>query len=142
MVPTTPNTFRNDFDKRTSGNDPIDKFIQDAQLNSKAIITGTIGLTANLVRDQARANDMRNSTMVCSDKTGTLTQNNMSVITGTIGLTANLVRDQARANDFTISPHFENPIPLQQLEEILSSDIIGLLEESIVINSIAFEKCV
>ncbi|RHZ49987.1 hypothetical protein Glove_508g47 [Diversispora epigaea] len=72
-------------------------------------------------------------------KTCTLTQNNISVITGTIGLTAIFVRDQARTNYFKISSHFENPIPLQ-LEEILSSDIIGLLKKSIVINSVAFES--
>ena len=107
---------------------------------------------------------MANASVVCTDKTGTLTQNVMSVVAGSIGIHAKFVRslkeDKARTNapdqeqdqpqeqeitDATDEPQVNRKHPddfsIEQddINTILSPQLKRLFNQSIAINSTAFE---
>jgi Ca2+-transporting ATPase len=88
----------------------------------------------NLVRVLRACETMGNATTICSDKTGTLTQNKMTVVRGTIGINV----------DFTASNSDEiaEPKAIKSTREAingLSIRVKNLLTQSIVVNSTAFE---
>ncbi|KZV59592.1 calcium-translocating P-type ATPase [Peniophora sp. CONT] len=111
-----------------------------------------------LVRALGSCETMANATVVCTDKTGTLTQNEMTVVAGSVGIHAKFVRDLANnggradteaSSSKPGSPSTEAqhprrfaddfPLELSDLDQVLSPALREAFNESIACNSTAFE---
>ncbi|TFY80381.1 hypothetical protein EWM64_g3629 [Hericium alpestre] len=102
-----------------------------------------------LVRVLGSCETMANASVVCTDKTGTLTQNEMTVVAGSVGVHAKFVRNlegnkgRSNADDLNESGDRINkvdfPLDLKNLDTILTPQLRDLFNAAIAINSTAFE---
>lgn len=87
----------------------------------------------NLVRHLKACETMGNATTICSDKTGTLTQNKMTVVAGTLGSKVNFARILDNSDS-------ENEVfPFATAFSKLSPVVKTLFMQSFALNSTAFE---
>ncbi|KAF4571338.1 hypothetical protein EYR36_008667 [Pleurotus pulmonarius] len=105
-----------------------------------------------LVRVLGSCETMANASVVCTDKTGTLTQNVMTVVAGSVGVNCKFVRqleeNQARTNvgEEPGLKHGEKKnlndfsIDQEHLNKVLSPQVRDVFNAAIAINSTAFEN--
>jgi Ca2+-transporting ATPase len=98
-----------------------------------------------LVRVLGSCETMANASVICTDKTGTLTQNEMAVVAGSVGVHAKFVRRLEENRERTDSEARRGPnardfaVDLAHLNTVLPYPLKELFNAAIAINSTAFE---
>ncbi|KAJ6513945.1 hypothetical protein C8R47DRAFT_628016 [Mycena vitilis] len=91
-----------------------------------------------LVRILGSCETMANASVVCTDMTGTLTQNIMTVVAGSVGIHAKFVRQQRRSPQCRRAWHPKTCVLLSQINTALSPQLRELFNEAIAVNSTVF----
>ena len=97
-----------------------------------------------LLRAVRSCEAMGNITVICTDKTGTLTQNEMTVVAGTVGVHAKFVRrleenGKWAGNDDGSGPNTKDLVDLVVLNTVIPHPVKDLFNTVIALNSMAFE---
>ncbi|KAL7420199.1 plasma membrane calcium [Cryptotrichosporon argae] len=93
-----------------------------------------------LVRVLGSCETMGHATVVCTDKTGTLTQNVMTVVAGTLGVHGKFVKDLDTHESRKIErAEGDYAFDMAALNEAAPPELQEILNEAICINSTAFE---
>jgi Ca2+-transporting ATPase len=98
-----------------------------------------------LVRVLGSCETMANVSVICTGKTGTLTENEMTVVAGTVGVHARFVRrfEEHRERSEIETRNGSNPkgsdVDLANLNAVLPLSVKDLFNAAITINSTAFE---
>ncbi|KAK3311723.1 uncharacterized protein B0T15DRAFT_549457 [Chaetomium strumarium] len=120
---------------------------------SLAFATKKMTRENNLVRHLQSCETMGNATVICSDKTGTLTQNVMTVVAGCLGIGGITFGDKpfsprrterggSDSNGISTthdSTGEKQQLTISELASTVSPEVRTLIKESVAINSTAFE---
>lgn len=102
-----------------------------------AFATTRMAQNGNLVRVLKSCETMGGATAVCSDKTGTLTENKMRIVRGFFGL--NKQGQPLEFND-TVGNQHDEPTSIDIINNEISSEQKVYLTTNIILNSTAFEN--
>lgn len=117
---------------------------------SLAFATKKMTRENNLVRHLQSCETMGNATVICSDKTGTLTENVMTVVAGALGDRGHVRFGEAKdsqskevespeSSPVQNAPSMTGQIPISRLSSELDPEFQDILKTAIAMNTTAFE---